>query len=267
MTGNTERIAERAIVEEGTHASTLYQHIARYVFARQFVRGKAVLDIACGTGYGASYLLNKGAKTVVGGDNSEEAIEYARLHYQKDRLSFLRCDAQQMLFRDWSFDVIVSFETIEHLRRYEDFLEGCRRALKDDGVFICSTPNRDGRFGYENPTHFREFAPEEFRELIATYFAHVDLYGQGFLKRRDMIKGESIRRLSPIIRFIPRPVKGFLKRLIQPEQCLFTSLAEACPNFAGGHDEILEQRYLPLPLAQGSTACRGMIAVARKQDG
>lgn len=173
MKGNMEKMVERVTAEEETPASTLYEHIGRYVFAARFVEGKAILDIACGSGYGSGYLINKGAKKVVGADYSEETIEYARLHYQKDGLSFLCSDAQQMQFPDNSFDVVVSFETIEHLERYEDFLKECKRMLKDGGIFICSTPNRKGRFGYKTLWHLREFSPEEFYELIARYFAEV----------------------------------------------------------------------------------------------
>ena len=263
---NIENLLEGVSPEERIPSFTLWEHIARYVFAAQFIEGKTILDIACGTGYGASYLMNKGTKMVVGADYLEQAIEYARLHYQKDGLYLLRSDAQQMPFLNSSFDVIVSFETIEHLERYEDFLRECKRVLKTNGIFICSTPNRDGRFGYKNPFHLREFSAEEFYELIARYFREVKLCGQGFLKKTDIVKRESIRRLGPIIRFIPKPIKDFLKRFIQPEQCLFTSLAEVCPNFPRGNDEIVEGKYIPSLLTQDLPLCRGMIAVARKRD-
>jgi len=117
--------------------------IARYTFAGQWVSGKTVLEIGCENGYGASYLLSKGAKKVIGGDISEKAIEYARGHYQRDGLHFMLLDAQKLQFADSSFDVVVAFEIIEHLDKYTDFLDECKRVLKDGGTFICSTPNKD----------------------------------------------------------------------------------------------------------------------------
>ena len=134
----------RLSVEERVHIFSLYEHIAKYVFAAQFVEGKVVLDISCGIGYGSSDLMNKAPKVVIGGDNSVKAIEYKRLHYPKDELHFLCLEAQQMPFRDNSFDIAVSLETIERLERYEDFLKECNRKVKEGGIFIRSTPNREG---------------------------------------------------------------------------------------------------------------------------
>ncbi len=265
MKKDTAKMAERATLEDGTHTFTLCEHIARYVFAGKFVAGKSILDIACGTGYGSSYLFNKGANTVVGADYSDEALEYGRLHYQKDGLEFIWCDAQQMVFPDNSFDVIVSFETIEHLERYEDYLKECKRVLKADGTFICSTPNIDGGFGYKNPWHLREFSLIEFNELMSRYFGEVVLYGQTFIKKEEEFKKESIKRLAFIIRLIPMPIKNFLKKLILPEQFLFTSLSEVCPGFADGVDDALDKKYAPSLLNQSSPLCRIMIAVAKKR--
>ncbi len=258
-------VRERMIPDERGSAFWLRLHVGRYVFAAQFVEGKAVLDIACGNGYGSRYLINKGAKKVVGGDNSEEAIEYARHHYQKDGLHFLRLDAQEMLFRDNSFDVAVSLETIEHLERYEDFLKECRRVLKDDGIFICSTPNRKVTFGSRDPYHFKEFSVEEFYELIARYFAEVKLYGQGFVKRADILKRELIWRSMPLISLIPQSVRSSLLNLVFTERRHTISLAEVDPGLKGAFDDIIEESYTPSLLSQDSPLCRDIIAVVRKQ--
>lgn len=257
------RVRERIAPEEKGSAFWLRQHIGRYVFAAQFIEDKVVLDIASGSGYGSSYLINRGAKMVIGGDYSEEAIEYARLHYRKDVLYFLRLDAQKMPFRDNSFDVIVSLETIEHLERYEDFLHGCKRVLKEDGVFICSTPNAKATFGSRDPYHFREFSVEEFYELIARYFAEVKLYGQDFLKNTDILKRELIWRLMPIICLIPRSIQTHLRRLLFPENYL-VSLAEIHRDSKGVFDEIIDGKYIPSLLTQSYLLPGTIVAVSRK---
>jgi len=118
------------------------QHINRYIFAAGFARDKVVLDVACGAGYGSDYLIKMGAKKVVGGDISEDAIEYARAQYKSNDLQFVRLNAVKLPFSRDCFDAIVSFETIEHLKEYENFLFECKRVLKDKGLFICSTPNK-----------------------------------------------------------------------------------------------------------------------------
>ena len=258
------KVRERMIPDERGSAFWLRQHIGRYVFAAQFANGMAVLDIACGAGYGANYLMNNGAKTVIGGDYSEEAIEYARLHYSREGLYFLRLDAQQMPFRNNSFDVIVSLETIEHLERYQDFLHDCKRMLKEDGIFICSTPNRKATFGSRDPYHFREFSVDELYELIARYFAEIKLYGQDFLKRADILKRELIWRLTPIIRLIPRSIQAPLRRSLSPENYL-VSLAEIDMDSKGAFHEILEDKYIPRLLTQSYPLPGTIVAVSRKR--
>jgi len=261
MNKNVEKPRERLTVGQETCASTLQMHIDRYIFAAQFAEGKIILDVACGIGYGSESLIKKRAKMVTGGDYSQEAIGQARLHHQKDRLHFLCLDAQQMPFTNNSFDMIVSFETIEHLERYEHFLRECNRILKDNGMFICSTPNREGRFGYKNPFHLREFSPEELYHLLAKYFVGVKLYGQGFLKKSDMVKGKSIKALRPIIRFVPQPVKHFLQRSIVRGHWL---PIEITPY----HERELDQwreHTPPVPLTRDSPLAVSLTAVARNQ--
>ena len=160
------------LVPGKTPYGMLQQHIGRYVFASTFVKDSHfVLDMACGMGYGTSYLGKKACR-VVGGDIDEQSIRYAHSLYSKGNVTFVAADCTELPFAGSSFDVIVSFETIEHLQYYEYFLEECQRVMKEDGMFICSTPNRaifsprglDPR-GY----HLKEFAPEELDELLRKY--------------------------------------------------------------------------------------------------
>lgn len=120
----------------------IQDHLGRYAFAAEFVKEKVVLDVACGSGYGSAYLFDKGAKMVVGGDISSEAMEDARVSYVRPGVEFLLLDATKLPFADNSFEAIVSMETIEHLGQYQDYLSECKRVLKGGGVFICSTPNK-----------------------------------------------------------------------------------------------------------------------------
>ena len=157
------------------------EHINRYIFASRFVRNKAVLDVACGTGYGSNHMREKGAKRVTGVDISMDAINYAKSNFGKE-VNFVCADAIELPFADNCFDIIVSFETIEHIRRYERFLLECRRILKRGGLLICSSPNKRV-FSPEtenplNPFHVKEFYPEEFFKLLDECFADINLYGQ-----------------------------------------------------------------------------------------
>jgi len=153
------------------------EHEDRYRFAAAYVKNKSVVDVACGVGIGSQFLLDAGATRVTGIDIDPVALEYARAEY-KD-CNFVACDAQRLLLADNSADVIVSFETIEHIPDPLGFLRECRRVLKPEGLFICSTPNHAVcRWWGLNPFHNREFFPQEFTDLVASLFGELETYSQ-----------------------------------------------------------------------------------------
>lgn len=153
------------------------EHEARYVFASKFVKDKAVLDVACGTGIGTHYLLTEGARSCLGLDIDRLAIDYARAAYES--CQFEECDARSLCISDSSIDVVVSFETIEHLRDQLKFLSECNRVLRPGGVLLCSTPNRTmSRWTTENPFHMHEFTVAEFARTLETVFMDVRVFGQ-----------------------------------------------------------------------------------------
>lgn len=178
-------------VVPGKTPQTIYdEHIYRYIFAADLIEDKVVLDVACGTGYGVGYMMEKGVGRIVGVDISMAAVNYAGERFGKhNKVSFVCADAIRLPFPDDTFDIVVSFETIEHIRQYRKFLAECRRVLKEDGLLVCSTPNR--RIFSPNLTkplntfHVREFWPEEFYRLLRRYFAPITLYGQCDVKLAD----------------------------------------------------------------------------------
>jgi ubiquinone/menaquinone biosynthesis C-methylase UbiE len=178
-------------VVPGKTPQTIYdEHIYRYIFAASLAENKVVLDVACGTGYGAGFMADNGSSKVVGVDISMEAVDYARERFGKNnKANFICTDAIRLPFVDDAFDTVVSFETIEHIRQYGRFLAECRRVLKEDGQLICSTPNRR-IFSPKvakpvNTFHVKEFWPEEFYRLLLRYFADITLYGQCDVKLAD----------------------------------------------------------------------------------
>ena len=222
---------ERAVPDKTPYA--IYQeHINRYVFASRFIKNKIVLDVACGTGYGSDYLIKNGAKKVIGVDISDDAINYVKNAYEKQNLIFMQGSATNLPFQDESFDIIVSFETIEHLKEYEKFLIGCRMVLKDGGLFICSTPNKRISSPHTekplNPFHVKEFYHEEFYELLNEYFTNVDLYGQRDI---SLIKRRIVRLGGKMLSIIPKGdvVKSAIKKFIMSPNkdfCRYTELRD-----------------------------------------
>jgi SAM-dependent methyltransferase len=158
-----------------------YEHWHRYVFARRLVVGKRVLDAACGEGYGSA-LLAETARQVTGLDIDAAAVAHATERYvARSNLRFAQHDATKLEFPPDSFDVIVSFETLEHVTAQEELVAGFARALSPDGVLIISSPDKktysDDR-GYRNEFHVRELYRDELTNLLRPHFPHVRLYGQ-----------------------------------------------------------------------------------------
>jgi 2-polyprenyl-3-methyl-5-hydroxy-6-metoxy-1,4-benzoquinol methylase len=176
---------ERLVPKTDTGSHVIREHVARYNFAAQYVGGKNVLDVACGSGYGAAILKKAGALAVTGVDISEEAVAFARLHHAADGLEFVVGDAER-LSQSGPFDVVVSFETIEHIQHPKAFLAESSRLLAPGGVLIVSTPVRlkgtvEDRPA--NPYHVREWSVEEFRALLCEHYPHVDIHGQYTFKK------------------------------------------------------------------------------------
>ena len=160
-----------------------YEHWHRYAFARRFAPGKRVLDAACGEGYGTA-LLGAVAASVVGIDIDIATIDHARATYgEGDRIRFLAASCTGLPVPGASFDVVVSFETIEHLQAAEqpDMLSEFARVLAPDGVLVISSPNRrlysDAR-DYVNPFHLQELYRDDLARLLSARFPAQRWYHQ-----------------------------------------------------------------------------------------
>lgn len=163
-----------------------FVHHARYLFACQFASGRDTLDAACGTGYGSALLRRYGATSVTGIDLAPEAIAEARRAHAAPGVTFREGDVLALPAGD-RYGAVVSFETIEHVADPERALDALARALRPDGVFVCSTPNRDltspgttRRDAPANPFHRVELSRSELRTALHARFHDVRLYGQLF---------------------------------------------------------------------------------------
>ena len=162
---------------EGIH----YEHLHRYRFAKEYVKGKRVLDMACGEGYG-SFILSEDAESVVGVDISPACVRHASAKYGGAGLRFVEGSITDVPPEGrGAYDVIVCFEALEHIEAHDELMDEVTRLLKPEGVFIVSTPDKgtySDRPGYHNPFHVRELYPDEFRDLLSKRFGSVFMYGQ-----------------------------------------------------------------------------------------
>ncbi|WP_052270463.1 glycosyltransferase [Archaeoglobus fulgidus] len=166
---------------EEVGAEIHYEHLHRYYFAAQFVKGKVVLDLGCGEGYG-SYILSKYAKKVVGVDIDDKSIKHASSTYIRSNLEYrvgsvtsIPVDGEEI------FDAVICFEVLEHIAEHEEMLQEVKRVLKKDGIFVVSTPNKkvySDEPNYQNPFHVKELYFDEFKALLGRYFKHIYFFGQ-----------------------------------------------------------------------------------------
>ena len=165
------------MMPESSGMQTFWEHIYRYRFASRTVRGRRVLDVACGEGYGTAALAKAGAASVVGVDISPDACEHARLKYGVDARA---ASAENLPFGDKSFETVISFETIEHLENPSRLADECRRLLTDDGTLVISTPNKPVYKKYTPANHFHpsEMDESEFLGILTPRFKNVRLYSQ-----------------------------------------------------------------------------------------
>ena len=146
-------------------------HLGRYRFAAGLAEGKRVLDAACGTGYGTDILAAR-ALGATGVDISADAVRYANDHYAAERAHFAHAPVERTPFEDASFDLVVSFETLEHTLSPRAALREFARVLKPDGQLVISAPND---WGYTRD-HFIDFDQALFETLLKERFGTVDLY-------------------------------------------------------------------------------------------
>lgn len=166
------------MVPETSGVTVFWEHVYRYAFAARFARDRIVLDVACGEGYGSAAMLKAGAKSVIGVDLSGEACDHARRKYGIDAR---QGSAESLPLGDASVDLVVSFETIEHLTNPSRFVDECARVLGPGGMLVVSTPNRKVYARPEirpNPFHCSEMDEPEFREVLKSQFSNVTLYTQ-----------------------------------------------------------------------------------------
>ena len=186
------------MIPEYNEGQEIYlEHMTRYIFASQFVENKVVLDIACGSGYGANHLLKSGAKKVFGVDISEETISYCKERYANQELEFLVGDVKKIPIEDKSIDVVVSFETIEHVNEDDQkiFLKEIKRILSPNGIFIVSTPN-SLVYGKGNPFHLKELNPEEFKDILKNNFKNTEIFYQDNVESSYIYSQEFLEELN-----------------------------------------------------------------------
>ena len=159
----------------------VYEHYHRYLWAREQVSGRRVLELGSGEGFGAALLADTAA-SVTGIDIDELTVAHSRLNYEAPNLSFRVGSAADLSdLADDTFDAVIAFEVIEHLTEQNEMLAEVARVLAPGGLLFASTPDRraySDATGQDNPFHQRELTREEFSALLDSHFEQFALFGQ-----------------------------------------------------------------------------------------
>ncbi len=169
-----ERVIEDAYGQTPEGRVILMMHLASYRFAEKYCSGKDVLDLGCGSGYGTAKIAAV-ARSACGVDVSADAVAFAAARHSSSNLSYRTIEAgAQLPFDDGVFDVVLSFQVIEHISDDHGYLLEARRVLKPDGVVILITPDRKNRLlpGQKpwNRWHLREYSQADLETKVSRVF-------------------------------------------------------------------------------------------------
>ena len=223
------------VVEGSTPKRIWIDHEARYKFASRYVKGKKVLDIACGTGYGSHILCDSGAEKVVGVDISSETIGFAQINYKIDGIAFKVGNILNINLPKNYFDVVACFETIEHVQNQEKAFMELKSLLKPMGLLIISSPNRKvtsaGKSINDQPAnsfHTKEYLTIEFISALEPYFKILEVYGQRSINKMFFLPffERIMRKIFPVIYNLQRGSPELEKVLSKKEYRYITVICQ-----------------------------------------
>ncbi|MFH1563837.1 MAG: class I SAM-dependent methyltransferase [Nitrospirota bacterium] len=213
-------MADFSIVTEVTGYNVTDEQIermyARYHFASSFCEDKNVLEVACGSGQGLGY-LGKKAKKVIGVDIDKKLLEITKRHYDgRDKIRLMQADAQQLPFKNKSFDIVILYEAIYYLPYPERFIEESYRILTDEGILLICTANKDWCDFNPSPYSTKYFSARELYSLLKQNFSNVKIYVA--FPIFDSVKDKVIsliKRIAVKFHLIPKTMKSkeFFKRI------------------------------------------------------
>ena len=177
-----------------------------YVEAAKRVEGR-VLEIGTGTGYGVEFIAPHAERYV-----TLDKCRSEELPQMPSNVEFVQCAVPPLPFEDESFDYVVSFQVIEHIKRDKEFVREVYRVLKPGGRFIVSTPNRPMSLT-RNPWHVREYTAEQFKELLSI-FPSVEALGVGGNERVWSYYEKNRESVRRIMRFDILRMQWWLPRWV-----------------------------------------------------
>jgi 2-polyprenyl-3-methyl-5-hydroxy-6-metoxy-1,4-benzoquinol methylase len=162
--------AERTNENSVSDNPIFQRHLFAYENAVKYIKGE-VLEVGCGEGYGSKLLAPHAKKYTAidkfkaGNEHNLQGIEFIQMN-----VPYLKP------FADNAFDVVISFQVIEHVQRDDIFVQEIWRVLKPGGVLVCTTPNIKMSLS-RNPYHVREYTVGQLAGLMGKSFGSVETLG------------------------------------------------------------------------------------------
>ncbi|GBD18571.1 putative S-adenosylmethionine-dependent methyltransferase [bacterium HR27] len=185
---------ERVTPDSWALRVTFWQSLAAYRWACTHARGKRVLDVGCGEGYGAAELART-AQLVIAVDQDKKTLAAAQRRYPFENVLWLGGSADHLPVRDEAIDLLCCFQVLEHLRAPERFLQEAKRVLVPGGRLLLTTPNRYAVLSGTNPHHDAEFDAAHLSELVQSVFSASEILGV-FASERVLTYRSHHRRLA-----------------------------------------------------------------------
>lgn len=185
--------AERVSRTDASDNYVFQRSILAYHYAAGLVSGD-VLEIGTGMGYGIEII----APSTTSYTTIDKSCAYdASL---PDNTRFQQMEVPPIGFADESFDYVISFQVIEHIKRDKDFVKEVSRVLRKGGKFIVSTPNAPMSLT-RNPWHIREYTEQQLHDLLASDFSSIEAYGVNGNNKIMQYYEQNRRSVERIMRF------------------------------------------------------------------
>jgi SAM-dependent methyltransferase len=236
----------------------LVRHRAAYAYAIEQARsgpGSRILDLGCGTGYGTADLAKANLDVVaIDRISPDPRARHADVRY-------LRADADQIPVVADAFDIVVSFQVIEHLADPTAYLKSIAHMTRPGGVALITTPNL-ATSDRENPFHIHEYEADELTRLLEGYFDDVEMLGVTASPEPMAYYDERLRRIRRIVRIDPLGLRRRLPRTLI--DWLFGRFAVIVRRGIQQNDGLPDVTVADFPIVPADDRCLDLMAVCRR---
>jgi SAM-dependent methyltransferase len=209
------------------------RHAKAYEFASKYGRGRKILDLGCGSGSGAIYLSEFGYVTAI--DVERDLVTLLPSIWPNAKVEWQHLSSVALPFGDASFDLVTSFQVIEHVHDQRYFLKEIRRVLRRNGIALITTPNRLLRLGPWqkpwNPYHTRELTQWQLSSLFKNA-GFIDVQILGLQGIPELIRAERKRCFKMIMGSswmkVPPRIRGAIKAVRSEKQSTKEAARTSC---------------------------------------